>query len=516
MTGMMRSWKSLAVSALLLLAAWPGCSGRVPPEDANVIIILVDTLRRDRLGAHGYLKDVSPYMDLLADEGFCFRRAVAPCSWTKPSVASLLTGLYPGQHGALGDHVVLKNMAFLDTKFTTLAERMKRAGYRTGAFVTNANIISRYHFDQGFDNFTQPAGDAKELFGKASRWIKKHGEKGKFFLYLHLIDPHEPYLPPPEYQERFVHGEPGEKAPFTEHGRPKEIVEWLEQYTRRKAGTEGGKFEFDYEPLLGELKERLSDILPDVTREKIRSYIDVNFRSLEDPELLRRAEYLTALYDGEVSYTDDAIRDFVTELKHDDVLDETVLVVTSDHGEAFLEHNRWGHRQYVHAEEIDIPLIFRIPGPDGIPLKGEIDDYVSLVDLYPTLLDMLDLPAPGNVDGISLWPVMQGGGGTMLANRPVFCESTFEDGDHVSAMMGKSKVIRSAGKNSVRWIYYDLEKDPGENEPLDPTRAGEEARALMQSVESLLNRRKLDFNKKVEIGTPSDEEIEQLQELGYL
>jgi arylsulfatase A-like enzyme len=502
----------IAVLALLL----PGCGGRVPPDDSNVIIILVDTLRRDRLGAHGYLKDVSPYMDLLADEGICFRRAIAPCSWTKPSVASLLTGLYPGRHGVLGDHVVLKNLAFLDLKFTTMAESMKMAGYRTGAFVTNANIISRYHFDQGFDNFTQPAGDAMELFGKAKKWIKDHKEKGKFFLYLHLIDPHEPYLPPPEYQDRFVHGEPGENAPFTAHGRPKEIVEWLRQYTRRKPGTKAEEFEFEYEPLLDELKERLSDILPDVTREKIRSYISLDFKSLNDPELLKRVEYLTSLYDGEVAYTDDAIRDFVGELKQSGVLDESILVLTSDHGEAFLEHNRWGHRQFVHAEEIDIPLIFRIPGPGGIPLKGDINDYVSLVDLYPTLLDMLDLPRPSKLDGVSLWPIMQGSGRTFLEKRPVFTESIYEEGDHVSSVMGNGKVIRTAGERGVRWLYFDLDKDPGEDNPLDPASAGDKAHRLMNSVESLLNRRKLDFNKKVEIGNPSDEEIKQLEELGYL
>jgi len=146
-----------------LFEALPACTSGTPPSDANVVIILIDTLRRDRLEIHGNEDGLTPFMDALAREGICFRNAVTPAPWTKPAVASLLTGVYSGRNGVLGDHVVLKNMAFLNPKYLTMAESFKAGGYQTAAFVTNANITSHYRFNQGFDTFVQPAGDASKL-----------------------------------------------------------------------------------------------------------------------------------------------------------------------------------------------------------------------------------------------------------------------------------------------------------------------------------------------------------------
>jgi arylsulfatase A-like enzyme len=508
----MTPFKTGCILLCLLLLPAAGCGKKSPFDDGNVIIILIDTLRRDKLGVYNDRIDFSPGLDRLAREGFRFTRAVAPSPWTKPSVASLFTGLYSGNHGVLGDHVVLTNMAHLDPSFTTLAERFKTEGFSTAAFVTNPQIQVRYHFDQGFDTFVQPAGDAGELLGKAEEWIDS--QSGRFFLYLHLIDPHEPYMPPPDYKARFAPGEPGDKAPLTAFGRPRELVEWLDQYQQWRAGGEQGEFEFDYEPLVKEVRERLSGIDVDLTEEQIRSHLEIGFKGLDDPELLRRAEYLMNLYDGEVAYTDDQIHAFLKRLEGSGLLDKTVLIVTADHGEAFLEHGYWGHRRSVYYTETDIPMFFRIPGMEGKPVNGVSNDLVSLVDLYPTLLDMYGIDAPAGLAGVSLWPAMRDG--TPLKKRPVYSEAIFAYGDHVSAQVEHDKVVRSSTSNGVSWKHYDLKNDPEERHPLKPEEGGPGAKALMKAVEGLLDRRTLDFEKAGDAGGLTEQERKQLEELGYL
>jgi len=264
------------------------------------------------------------------------------------------------------------------------------------------------------------------------------------------------------------------------------------------------------------MKKRFATINPEINCEDIRSYITMNFGGFDDPELLRRGAYLTSLYDGELKYTDDAMRSFFQTLRKNRVLDRTVCVVTSDHGEAFLEHHRWGHRQYVHGEEIDIPLIWRIPGPGDLPMKGEFNEPVSLIDLYPTLLDMLDLPVPSGLDGLSLWPLMKGEKGTGLLKRPIFSEMIIGSTENVSSIYNGKKAIRACEKNDTRWIFFDLKNDPKELKLLTPEEVGPDLEFLKQSIESLVERRILDFDKPVDVGAPSQEELKQLEHLGYL
>jgi arylsulfatase A-like enzyme len=502
------------LALVLCLPLW-GCGPKSALEGRNVILVVVDTLRRDRLGVHGYARGITPFMDRLAGEGICFERAVTPSSWTKPAVASLFSGLNPGRHGAIGDLGMYTNMAFFERDFTTLAEDLKRAGYRTAAFVTNANIIAFYHFDQGFDDFVQPAGLARGLLQRAKEWIESHGKQGKFFLYLHILDPHAPYFPPEEYRERFAPGGAGPRAPFAERGKPREVELWIEQFKDWKPEHPGDSFEYDFH--LEQFEERLEQMAPGFDPKKARAMIHLDFQGRDDPELLRKIDYLTSLYDGEVAYSDEALNGFGEWLEETGMLDQTIFVLTSDHGEGFLEHDTWGHRRYVHGEEIDIPLIFRIPGPENTPLKGAFRDRASLVDLYPTLMDMLGLPMPEGIDGVSLWPLMNGDRAGGLRARPVITETFLDSGDHVSLVVNAKKIIRSAWLNgTVEWKYYDLVKDPAEMHPMDPDRAGEEGRTLKRAVEAYLKGRTLDLDKKGEIGIPSEEVIDQLRKLGYL
>jgi arylsulfatase A-like enzyme len=504
----------------LLIGTVTACSEPAPLEGSNIIIVLIDTMRSDYLDTYGGNRNLSPFMDRLAQEGICFRRVMAPSSWTKPSVASLLTGLYPGRHGAVRypwheEVVGYQGMIPLHESHVTLAERMKASGYRTAAFVTNPHVIASNRFDQGFDAFHQPAGDAAALLDRALEWIETEGGKGKFFLYLHLIDPHSPYYPPDDFRNRLAGEGPGNKAPFAHQGDPMGVAMWVEQRLKWRPENPDEPFRFDYGKIVPRLKEHYPDLEAQIDLEKVRALIDLDFECKDDPALRKRVDHLLSLYEGEVAYVDDALARFVDALEELRVLDRTILALTGDHGEAFLEHDIWGHGFDVHREQVDVPLILRVPEGEGT-MRGTFDFPVSLVDLYPTLLDMIGEPIPGGVDGASLWPAMSEGNPSGLEARCVFAEALLEYGDFVAARSRDKKLIRTQRPDdSVTWDYYDLSRDPGEQEPL-PVDAGDEAQRLKRSIEVLLENRDRRFEDEGGEAILSEDEIEQMKKLGYL
>jgi arylsulfatase A-like enzyme len=489
------------------------CAPEKKLEGANVVVIVIDTLRSDRLSAYGAKRRFGQFLDGLAEEGFCFRRAFAPSTWTKPSVASLMTGRYPGRHGALGNLVFNRNLMHLDEEYTTLAERLKDAGYRTAALVTNPHILPRYHFDQGFDEFTQPAGRAERLFSRAADWVKRAGRDEPFFLYLHAVDPHSPYFPPERYRRKATAADPGPDAPFARRGEFVEIALWLDQFRDWQPAHDGDRFRFDRAS--ADIEKRVAQIAPNLALEDLSS-VELDFSGMDDPKLKKRIEYLVSLYNEEVTYANDALESFVRVLEARGLLENTVLVVTSDHGEAFLEHDAWGHGHDVHAEEIEVPLIFRIPGESGV-YCGISDDPASLIDIYPTLLDLIGLSPEKGVDGVSLWPVIASQGRNALPDRTVFSETLTERGDYLGAIHEQKKLMRTVIQDSEPiWRFFDLKQDPGERNAIDPKAGGEEAEALERAIEKHLDARTVDFDREGIEVTPSAEEIRQLRELGYL
>jgi len=506
---------------VIMVAVLAGCGERDLPERPNLVVIVIDTLRSDRLVAHGAKMQVTPCLNRLAEEGFSFGNALAPSSWTKPSVASLFTGLYPGQHGALGSLHFNRNLIQLDEDFVTLAERLKSEGYRTAAFVTNPHLLPYYHFDQGFEEYLQPAGTADRLFLHGSQWLEKlrlaHAvnPSAPFFLYLHAVDPHSPYSPPERYRRLFLGRSPGPgaDAPLTRKGEFLEILLWLDQFKFWEPEEAGQKFTFDYEAeCLDFRKAQIEQHMP--FEELSRVYLD--FYGKEDPQLRQRIEHLTALYNAEAAFADETLRIFLKQLELRGLLDNTVVVVTSDHGEALLEHDTWGHGHNVYHEAIHVPFIFRIPSREGV-VKGRCDDPVSLVDLYPTAMDLLGLSRPAGLSGISLWPVMKSQSLSSLENRPVFSEMVKQWHDHVACVLGSKKLVRIAAENGdVTWQYFDLAADPFElrTEPVETWNG--DAKKLKALIEKFLENRAVDFDRKGEIVEPSEEEIEQLKALGYI
>jgi arylsulfatase A-like enzyme len=521
MTGMKRIRKTLLPPALLLLAVWPGCADPHSLKDSNVIIVLVDTLRRDRLGAQSAAGPTSPCMDRLAGEGVSFEHAVAPSSWTKPSVASLMTGLYARTHGAVrvtraDETSRMKGSTSLSSKHVTMAETLREAGYRTAAFVTNPNIIPALNFDQGFDLFVQPAGDAGALIQQSLDWIEASGKEDKFHLYLHLIDPHFPYFPPKEYRERFAPGVRGAGALLALEATAVVIHSWLNQFTQWKPENPTDRFRFDFDKAKTLIQKTMPDMASRLDLDKLRSELDLDFQGKDDPALIRQTDYLISLYDGEVAYSDHAIRRLMDGLEENKILDHTIVVVTADHGESFLEHYTWGHRHSVFGEEVDVPLIFRIPGSDGT-FKGAFHETVSLVDVFPTLLDMLEMEIPGPVEGISLWPAIERADSNLLPARPVFTELIIDQQDHAAVLMGRKKLIRSqAPDNRVKWMYYDLESDPLEQAPLDPEGHDELGKKLQKLLDEYIRKRDLPFGEEKGLDSLTEEEIKQMQALGYI
>jgi arylsulfatase A-like enzyme len=484
-------------------------------------VLLVDTLRRDRLGVHGYEKRISPCMDRLAAEGICFNNAVAPSSWTKPSVASLMTGLYASRHGAIlypsaTDPNKLAGTMALSQSRVTLSEKLKTAGFRTAAFITNPHIIPSLNFDQGFDTFVQPAGIGEELFQRTSEWIETLAPGECFYLYLHLIDPHMPYFPPEEYRKKFASNEPADRAPYTRKGSPLGIQTWLNQYKAWKPEEESDRFQFDYDRFHALIAKKAPDLAAKMDAERIESEIFLDFDGKDDPALIERTSHLISLYDGEVAYTDDALERFIAWLKEKKLLENTVLIITADHGEGFMEHGTWGHHHNVFGEEIDVPLLFRIPGPDG-PYRGTFDDPVSLVDIFPTVLDILGMTVPREIDGISLWPAMKSADPSILPDRPVFSELILEKQDHAAIFLKDQKLIRTQPPGRpVKWLLYNLNNDPNEQTPLDLDGEEDSGAKIKRILNEFLQNRSLPFRSEGGKDYLSEEEIKQMKALGYM
>ncbi|HYO14137.1 MAG TPA: sulfatase [Thermoanaerobaculia bacterium] len=311
---------------------------------ANVLVYLVDTLRRDHLGCYGYGKPVSPRVDAFAREATLFRNAVAQSSWTRPSVASLLTGLLPRTHG------VNRRPDALSREAVTLAEMLRDRGFRTAAFVTNGNVHRSFGFGQGFEEYRlTPHGrdTAENLNTLTAAWLDRVGE-APFFLFLHTIEPHTPYQPPPEFRQRFAPGVPEEL------GRVR---------------------------VLKELNSGARPVTPALVRD------------------------LTALYDAEIAANDAAFGDLVALLKARGLWGSTAVVFLSDHGEEFHDHGGWEHGRTLHTEMLDVPLIVRLP---GVGEGRAVDRLAQHIDLVPTLLDSLGLPVPDAVEGRSLLPAIAG------------------------------------------------------------------------------------------------------------
>lgn len=393
---------------ILLPAFLAGCSEpeEVTPPPESVLVISVDTLRRDHLGCYGYFRPTSPNIDALAKQGVQFENALSTCSWTLPSHGSMLTGLYPAYHGLQDDGVKLPKQV------ATLAERLHDIGLYTLAVVSHVYVSSRFGFERGFDNFDDSLIEKGAINPIAEQVVDRFlarmesAPRGPYFGFVHFFDPHWDYSPPPPYVSQFTDA----------------------RYTGSVDGT----------------------------YRSMARYFSAN-RPMPEPD----RQQAIALYDGEIAYVDDQIGRLLKELRKRGRLDNTVVVFTADHGEEFKDHGQLGHARTLFGEQIRVPLI--IAGHPRFPPGQRRRDPVSLVDLAPSLIELMNAKDLPNIQGHS---IISGNG---ESNRPLFAESIRFGNEIRAARRGPFKMIhyRQGGFSH----FFDLGNDPNERRPLkkDPT-----------------------------------------------
>ena len=329
---------------LFFLYIYPWCISLAQSKFPHgIILISLDTLRADHLGIYGYRRNTSPFIDAFAKESIIFENSIVQAPTTLPSHMSIMTSLYPSYHGA----GLKKRLA---DKHVTLAELLREGGYRTAAFTDGVQMHPVFGFNQGFDIYDgkRRVGIAR-ILPKVKKWLNKN-KSDRFFLFIHCYDIHSPYAPPPPYNTIF--------HDFTYTGN------LIPNQKTFKAISKNGL---------------------EVTDEDIRHFI--------------------ALYDGGIRYTDKKIGEFLSFLQDSGLENKSLIIITSDHGEEFMEHGSFQHWQLYYRPNLNVPLIMRIP---NYPKKEiRINELVRSIDLLPTILEIAGLPSHPEAQGRSLLPLIK-------------------------------------------------------------------------------------------------------------
>lgn len=315
----------------------------------HVVLIVIDCLRADHVSCYGYHRKTTPTLDAIARQGLLWENARSASSWTKPSVASIFTGLHPSQHGTYSGIKRSKSRSVATTDMLpdgvpTLAEGFTTAGWRTAAFANNAQLDPSTRLDRGFTTFEPRAGKADSLIERYLQWLDA-ADGAPSFAYLHFLEAHWPYKPRARHVAMFGGDRDTNK---------------FRDYTAR-----------DY----GQLRRELAS----------------GEASLADADLTD----MVRMYDGSVRRLDGKVTEILGSLAARGLYEQTVVAVTADHGEEFLEHGSIGHGHTLYNELIGVPLILKIPGERG---GQRFTQPVSLVNLPCTLLRTagIDAPFPGS------------------------------------------------------------------------------------------------------------------------
>lgn len=430
----------------------------------NIVLYLIDTLRADHTPMYGYERNTMPRLNDLAGDGVVFDRAYSTAARTRPAAASALTGLYPSRHHArLG-----RGISFEED---TLAEVLRRNGWSTWAYVANGNVFAPgFAFEQGFDRFHTIRGIRRDNHARTGEinermlpLVREYADE-PFFLYVHAIDPHSPYDPPPAFAGRFQ--DPAYSGPVTA----------AKTHSR----------------ILGRMSLGPSDV-----------------------------DHVRALYDEDVLYQDAMFGELLDTLEKAGVLDRTLIVVVADHGDEFAEHGGWEHGNRLFEHQTRIPIVVRAPDAATEQIgPRRISTPVSLADVPPTILGLYGLPAPAGTQGRDLSDAILRPTAEPPAESIYVEEATnIPGGDLRSLYDGRWKLIRRStfahDDPSTEYELFDLEMDPEEAFDLSAV----EPERVAQMREELLRRSRA-------IGTPLDDtddapELDertrkQLEALGYV
>lgn len=480
----MKSFLTPVAVALLLFAGCsdggPSSTAGPPFPGAGLLLISVDTLRADRLGCYGYDRGTTPNLDALAEESVLFTDMYSNSPKTASAHMSLFTSLLPTVHKVRNQskRLGLSTPALASNRLT-IAQVLNRSGYWTACIAGGGNIQPDMGFGRGFRNrFESALWDVKKVVNRTIERLDQAQAAGQPpFVFMHTYQVHGPYLPPPEYEQRFA-------------ANPSPII--------------GSRVAL-YRDLPFNKQWGIMNRGPDNDETKAYWYGKEHFGDDE-------ARYLSDLYDGEVAYTDFQLGRLIETLRESGQLDEMIVVVLADHGEEFREHGDFEHDQ-LYTEHLHVPCIIRLPG--GAMGGTEVRGMASLIDVMPTLLELLDIEGPITMAGTSLVNAMETGS---TASQPVVSERVMYPNDYKASLRNeRSNVIFHATERRID--AFDLTADPAElvnvfgSAPFSLPAADKLRHLLGQAFH---NRDVLD---EVDAGsniTVDASRLEELQALGYV
>lgn len=476
MRGPARQAAGAVARALALLLVAGGC-GRDPAgatrfERAPILLVSIDTLRADRLGCYGYARGTSPHIDRVAAEGVVFEDCYSNSPKTASSHMSLFTSLPPSAHGVTNASARLGiRVREVGANRRTLPQVLHASGYRATGYAAGANLNPQMGFARGFEGrFASRNEDVADLVERALPLsVLARTRDEPFFWFLHTYQVHGPYLPPDEYRARFA------PEPV---GRAGELMEAMRGLTHAQAW--------------GRMHAGLWD-----------------HRDEFGPQ---DARYLSDLYDGEIAYTDSQLGRLFDALRADGTWDELLVVILSDHGEEFAEHGDYEHDQ-LFAEHLHVPWIVKLPG--GAHAGTRVRGLTSLLDVMPTLLELVGVEGPPTMTGRSQVDAIRSGrtdGHAVLSERVMFA-----DDYRASLRTPHSSVQFHAASRAL--LGFDLRADPGEHADVsgDAPWFDEAARALHDAVADAFELREAldaeDAGAEVELDAAR---LDELAEMGYV
>ncbi|MFC1666567.1 sulfatase [Candidatus Omnitrophota bacterium] len=419
----------------------------------HIIIVVIDALRPDHLGCYGYKRNTSPHIDELTEQSTVFTQAITAGGWTAESVPSILTGTYSFIHG-INDWD-----SRLNSDITTLPQFLKSKGYKSALF-TNHSCFSMLDVKDGFDTVEIIEQNDHQLTIEAIDWLERNRAK-QFFVYLHYKGPHVPYKLPSSYKNKYLQ----------------------DRFRDKKEVPVSKDSSYEYEKYEGEGK------IPYIVAENGISNVS----------------YYIAQYDGAISYTDTQIGYLMDNLRKLNLLENTFIVLTSDHGEMLGEHDYYFCHWTSYEEILKVPLIIRFPRL--FPKGKNISQQVSLTDIAPTVLDILDIKAPSYIQGKTLINLFR-------KKEASFHPYVYTSSGHetVSIRGEQCKLIR----NNIESDYelYNLIEDPQEQHNL----ISEKQNKFREFKKILLEvYRKESFSSEDQkTGFLTDEQKDDLKSLGYL
>ena len=465
-----RGWRLITAVGVvcLIFSGLTGCGGSTAEKESvlcgryrgyNLVILVLDTLRADHLGCYGYFRNTSPWIDKLSEQAIMYENAFASIPITLPSHASILTGLYPQNSG------LLYNFGQLPERISTLATILKEEGYQTAAIVSTAVLKKAKRLDRGFDEYyhnfdqtamgeTVPAWKAKGIAEDANRysydWLNKVKDE-RFFLLINYYDTHAPFIIQPEYWNLF-----------------------------------------------------------NAASDKFTAYLKRVFPQMITSESKRKT---ITRYDRAIAYVDNQINELAKYLKKIGVMENTIIIITSDHGNGLYQHHDyWTHGLYLYDEQIKIPLILILPGWPS----GRISNIVETVDLMPTILDLMGISLLNRIDGKSTIPFLESGKGGK-ANL-AFAMTALQSPEDKTR---RQYCVRTPNSKLIfeedgAEEFYDLKSDPFEKRDIMKESGEKELKEISRMKKEGLNWLKSLDKRPSGRKKPDNQTLKELRALGYL